>query len=184
MPTRPSTLVRPLAESRPPGLTWRPVERSRRAEDQPTLDLDPGDPDVRRQPRPSVLGVEVTVVRSRWCARPDPRLPDPRNWSVSLAQALVEALHALRPIAQLNRWVADDVLAGIYLQQRRRRAETGRATSPPVLRSVRLQHPHPEVAEVSAHVRLQGGSVALAFRLEASGERWLCTALEIGPRGG
>jgi len=102
---------------------------------------------------------------------------------VSLAQALVEALHALRPIAQLNRWVADDVLAGIYLQQRRRRAETGRATSPPVLRSVRLQHPHPEVAEVSAHVRLQGRSVAVAFRLEASGDRWLCTALEAGPRG-
>ena len=35
---------------------------------------------------------------------------------------MVEALLAQRPVAQLNRWLAEDVLADISLQQRRRRA--------------------------------------------------------------
>lgn len=184
MATALTTLVRPLIESRPPGLTWRALDTPVPSADQPTLDLTAGDLEDRTQPRPSSGGVQVSVVRSRWCARPSPRLPCARTWSVSLAQALVEALHALRPVAQLNRWLADDVLAEVFLQQRRRRAGAVRATSPPVLRSVRLQHPHPEVTEVSAHVNVEGRSLAMAFRLEASGERWLCTALELGPPAG
>ncbi len=184
MTSCPSTLVRPLVESRPPGVAWTPTEVPVRVVHQPTLDLGPVDPDVRQQPRVPDSAVEVTVVRSRWCARPNPALPDARTWSVSLAQALVEALHALRPIAQLNRWVAEDVLAAVFLhQRRRRRAGPGRAASPPVLRSVRLQHPRPDVTEVSAHVMVAGRSVAMAFRLEAAGDRWLCTALVLAPPG-
>jgi hypothetical protein len=36
------------------------------------------------------------------------------------------------------------------------------------------------VAEVSAHVVIGKRSAAMAFRLEALGDRWLCTALELG----
>lgn len=162
--------VRPLAESRPPGLTWSPTLAEPPAAAQPPLDFGAA---------PTVS--PAIVNRSRWCARPDPRLPDARTWSSSLAMALVEALHAQRPIAQLNRWVDEEVLSAIFLAARRGRGPVGRLTVLPVLRSVRLQHPHPEVAEVSAHVSVQGRSMALAFRLEALGDRWLCTALELGP---
>ncbi len=167
-------LVRPLADSRPPGWSWHPVVQPPPSADQPTLDLNGLD---RMSDQ-----VEATLVRSRWCARQDPRLPDARTWSTALAVALVEALHARRPVAQLNRWVDDDVLTAIFLHQRRRRTEPVRLTSAPTLRSVRVQHPHPEVAEVSAHVSVMGRSVAMAFRLEALTDRWLCAALELGPR--
>lgn len=168
--TTTNTLVRPLAESRPPGLTWPPTLAEPPVASQPPLDFA----------SPPTVNPAI-VNRSRWCARPDPRLPDARTWSSSLAMALVEALHAQRPIAQLNRWVDEEVLGAIFLAARRGRGPVGRLTVPPVLRSVRLQHPHPEVAEVCAHVAVQGRSMALAFRLEALGDRWLCTALELGP---
>ncbi|HEY5822195.1 MAG TPA: Rv3235 family protein [Propionibacteriaceae bacterium] len=179
-----TTLVRPLAESRPPCLTWAPAWAPTTFGDdaQPPLDLTAASAEDGHPPRPWSSDVEATVVRSRWCARPSPELPDARAWSTSLALALVETLHAQRPIAQLNRWVGDQVLSAIYVHQRRRRADPGRPTSPPRLRSVRIQHPHPEVAEVSAHVMVLGKSMALAFRLEGMGDRWLCTELELGPR--
>lgn len=208
----PTTLIRPLAESRPPAQTWSALPAPRPSNDQPTLDLESedlgddhdlgdglgsGDRGLggRLPPRPVANGVQVTVVRSRWCARPDRSLPDARSWGVSLAQALVETLHALRPAAQLNRWVAEDVLAALTLHQRRRRVARAtasrsgshpstRTAAPPVLRSIRLQHPCSDVAEVSAHVVVSGHSTAMAFRLEACGTRWLCTALELGPRPG
>lgn len=169
--TATATTVRPLAESRPPGATWPLIGLAPTLGNQPTLDFLPEPPSA-----------PATVNRSRWCARQDPRLPDARTWSTSLALALVEALHAMRPIAQLNRWVDEEVVSAIFLATRRRRSTPDRASTPPVLRSVRLQHPHPRVAEVSAHVSIQGQSLALAFRLEGLGDRWLCTALELGPR--
>ena len=102
-----------------------------------------------------------------------------------MALALVETLHALRPVQQLNRWLDDDVMDALALHVRRRRATApapgGRAPAPPI-RSVRIQHPDPEVAEVSVHLGTARRSAAIAFRLEASGQRWLCTALELGPR--
>jgi len=35
--------------------------------------------------------------------------------------------------------------------------------------------------EVAAHVQVDGRSSALAFRLQGWGDRWLCTALDLGP---
>lgn len=188
MTSAPSAVrVRPLAESRPPCRTWQPSILAASDTNQPPLDLSldeydqlSGHPTVVA--RPDHGGVQATLVRSRWCARQDPRLPDARGWSTSLALALVETLHGHRPIAQLNRWVDDDVLAAISLYRRRHRAGSGRLATPPGLRSVRVQHPAADVAEVSAHLTIGRRSVAVAFRLEAAGERWLCTAAEFGPR--
>jgi hypothetical protein len=50
------------------------------------------------------------------------------------------------------------------------------------LGSVRAQHPQPDVAEVAARVLVGGSTTAVALRLEALGDRWLCTALEVDPR--
>ena len=58
----------------------------------------------------------------------------------------------------------------------------GGSLAPTALRSIRIQHPDPEVAEVSAHLIIGKRSAAMAFRLEAWGDRWLCTALELGAR--
>jgi Family of unknown function (DUF6459) len=99
-----------------------------------------------------------------------------------LALAIVQALLGQRPIAQLNRWIADEVLAAISMQQRRNLREHGRLALPTAVRSVRVQHPDPAVAEVAAHVVIGKRSRAIAFRLEALGDRWLCTALELGAR--
>jgi hypothetical protein len=74
------------------------------------------------------------------------------------------------------------VLAAVSRQQRQRRATPARTVIPVGLYSVRVQHPHPQVAEVAARVAVGTSSTALALRLEALGNRWLGTALELDPR--
>jgi hypothetical protein len=171
--------IRPLVESRPPGRGWGPPETRLIAPDQPPLDLiAPAEVD----PLPNGGEVTSTLVRARWTVRPRRDLPDAREWGATLALAALQALLAQRPIAQLNRWLADDVLSMVSTHQRRRRTEPGQAVRPVLVRSVRVQHPGAEVAEVSAHVVVGVRDSALAFRLEALGERWLCTALEFDPR--
>jgi hypothetical protein len=166
-----------LIESRPPSLSWsRP---SPQQSNQPPLDFADHEPD-HLIALPNDRGVRVSVVKARWAARQRAGLPDAREWSTALALAVIQALLAQRPAAQLNRWVAEDVLASISMYQRRSLRVNGRSAIPAALRSVRIQHPDPEVAEVSAHVAVGKRSVAMAFRLEALGDRWLCTALELG----
>ena len=172
--------VRPLVESRPPGRGWRPPETGLVAPDQPPLDLtDPAAVDLAQ---PSGRGASATLVQARWTVRPRRDLPDARQWGATLAVAVLQALLAQRPIAQLNRWLADDVLSAVSVQQRRRRTEPGRAVRPVVLRSVRVQHPGVDVAEVSAHLLVGTGHAAVALRLESMGDRWLCTAFELDVR--
>lgn len=126
----------------------------------------------------------MSTVKARWAARPRPGLPDAQEWSTTLALAVIQALVGQRPVSQLNRWVVEEVLAAISISQRRSLSLHGRTAVPTVLRSLRVQHPDPEVAEVSAHVAIGKRSAAMAFRLEALGDRWLCTALELGTRPG
>ena len=176
----PTLRVRPLVESRPPAVSWEPPPIRTVPPDQPALDLSEPLAVIPTPPRES--GVRLTVTRAPWTARPRPDLPDAGEWSVSLVLAVVEALLAQRPIAQLNRWLADDVLAAVSRQQRRRRSAPVRTVVRVGLHSVRVQHPHPEVAEVAARVAVGSSSTAVALRLEALGIRWLGTALELDPR--
>ena len=174
--------VRPLIESRPPcvGPSRPPVLQL--VPDQPPLDLrERGSDEPVAAPADRRIG-GARLVKARWTAKPRPGLPDAVAWGSSLATAMVEVLLAQRPVAQLNRWLADDVLADISRQQRRRLARGRRPTVPVALRSLRVQHPQPEAAEVAALLTVGGRSMAMAFRLEALGDRWLCRALELGPR--
>ena len=181
VPHAPLVRVRPLAESRPPAVRWRTPETSLVSPDQPPLDLT--DPPEVGIARPSGRGATSTVVRARWTVRPRRGLPDACEWGAALALAVFQVLLAQRPIAQLNRWLVDDVLSAVSVQQRRRRTEPGRAAvRPVVVRSVRVQHPVADVAEVSAHLLVGTGHTAVALRLEARGDRWLCTALELDLR--
>lgn len=159
-------LVVPLVESRPEARRWggEPLLRPHPA--QPALDLrPPGDPLV---PAPA----------SEPAAQPG--LPDARSWSVALAVTLLEVVAARRPSAQLSRWLSEEALAALTGRLPHRRTPAGPAV-PPALRSVRLQQPRSGVAEVSVHGRLGPRPVVMALRLEVRHERWLCTALELGP---
>jgi len=176
--------VRPLIDSRPPDVTWRQAAPLPATSAQPRLDLV--EPSAPEPTVPAVSGTRVAVLKTRWLARPRPDLPDAAGWSALLAPAVVQVLLSQRPIAQLNRWLADDVLAEVSRLQRRRRGAGHRAIIPVVLRSVRVQHPAPEAAEVAAHLMIGTRSAAVALRLEATaagpaGGRWLCTVLDFGP---
>ena len=167
-------------ESRPPSLTW--ARPSPQQPNQPPLDLIDHEFDQADDSAANHRGVRVSTVRARWAARPRPGLPDAQEWSTTLALAVIQALVGRRPVAQLNRWVVEEVLGAISIRQRRSLSLHGRTAVPTALRSVHVQHPDPEVAEVSAHVAIGKQSAAMAFRLEAFGDRWLCTALELGTR--
>jgi Family of unknown function (DUF6459) len=180
--TAPSRMpsVQWLIESRPPSLTWsRP---KRRQPNQPPLDLVDHERDYLELAAPNHRGVRATTVKARWAARPRPDLPNAEEWSATLALAVIQVLVGQRPAAQLNRWIVEEVLAAISMYQRRTLRVEGRKAVPAALRSVHVQHPSPEVAEVSAHVLIGKQSAAMAFRLEALGDRWICTALQVGVR--
>ena len=144
--------VRPLIESRPPCVSPSRPPVLDLAPDQPPLDLrEDRSEDADPAPADRRIG-GARLVKARWTAKPRPGLPDAVAWGSSLATAMVEALLAQRPVAQLNRWLAEDVLADISLHQRRRLAQGRRPTVPVTLRSLRVQHPQPEAAEVAALV--------------------------------
>lgn len=167
-----------LIESRPPSLTWS--RSSPPQPNQPPLNLT--EPDYPEAAAPNDRGIRVSVVKARWAARQRTGLPDAREWSATLALAVIQTLLGQRPAAQLNRWVVEEVLAAISICQRRSLSLQGRTTVPAAVRSIHVQHPDPEVAEVSAHLAIGKRAAAMAFRLEALGDRWLCTALELGTR--
>jgi hypothetical protein len=161
--TRP--VVSPVVESRPDPRAWPAAVLTARP-GQPALDLRPLD--------------ELAVL----AGVPDPTevpagLPDAHAWGAALAVTLLEVLAGRRPAAQLSRWLEADVLTALTGRLPRRRP--GAAAPAPTLRSVRVQHPAPGVAEVTVHGRLDDRSVPLALRLEARQGRWLGTALELGP---
>jgi len=171
-----------LTESRPPSLTW--ARPSPPESNQPLLDLIDHEQDRADITRLNDRGVRVSTVRARWAARPRRGLPDAQQWSGALALAVIQTLLGQRSVAQLNRWMVEEVLAAISMSQRRNLKIPGRIALHTALRSVRVQHPGPDVAEVSAHVAIGKQSAAMAFRLEALGDRWLCTALELAPPRG
>ena len=186
MPTATAPSKRPsvswLIESRPPSLTWaRPSPPQR---NQPQLDLIDQELGYAEPTADNDRGVRMSTVRARWAVRPRGGLPDAQEWSAKLALAITQALTGQRPAAQLNRWMVEEVLAAISMSQRRNLKVPGRIALHTALHSVRVQHAGPEVAEVSAHVAIGKRSAAMAFRLEALGDRWLCTALEMGPTAG
>jgi hypothetical protein len=173
--------ARPLVDSRPPTVRWdRPPPPPRPAAQQPPLDLTEPAPDMALGP--AATPARRHVVSSRWAVRPRPDLPEATEWSAALAMSVMQALLLQRAVTPLSRWLAEDVLVAIGMHQRRRRSAPPRSAVPITVHSIRVQHPAPDVAEVAAHLIVGRRLTAMAFRLEAMGSRWLCTALELGPR--
>lgn len=184
--------VRPVEDGRPPSHGWswtlHPDGGATGAppaavaeSTQPALLFAVDDPVARRGPHSA--GHRVHVVNHGWTHRPPVALPDPRSWSASLALALAEVLQGRRPVGQLSRWVDEPLLAVVAERQQRspraRPADGGPAR--PAVRSVHLHLVGPAAVEVAAHLQQGTRSHALAFRLAVRADRWLCTALDLGP---
>jgi hypothetical protein len=98
--------------------------------------------------------------------------------------AVVEVVGGDRGPQQLLRWTTTEVYADLVRRCEALAATTGgdqrlrrlRAQ----VRSVHLFCPTPGAAELSVHVRHGHRSRAIAARLEHSGGRWTCVALEFG----
>lgn len=195
----PTVGVRPIPRSAPPALSWSmraPVPAHERHPELPWLvETEPAratfgseDPEGIRAEEidaDDTAGEDETAgARCRAVAE----LPDATAWSTWLAQLIVEVVHGRRPASQLARWSEEAVLATVVLRARQLRAPaSGRPrrrierTGGASLGSVRVQQPCAEAVEASAVIRGPRCS-ALAFRLEARGERWLCTAVDFGPQ--
>jgi hypothetical protein len=101
-----------------------------------------------------------------------------RQLAATLMAALVEVLSGQRSAEQLEQWVEPELLS---LVEHLRRARGGQGLK---LRSVRVQAPHGEAVEVSAHLMQGTASRAAALRLSLRRGRWIATHLAIALRPG
>lgn len=99
-------------------------------------------------------------------------------------QAVVEIVEGDRSPTQLLAWTAprvyEDLVRRIRLRARRQRRLPPQPRPRTRVVSIRVCQPRAGVAEVAARVEHGARSHALAVRLEANGQRWICTALEWG----
>lgn len=106
----------------------------------------------------------------------EPLDPVLRQVATAITTGIVEALAGRRPLAQLERWASGDLISLVGHLSRARVARDLR------LRSIRVQSPEFDVAEVAAHLRQGPASRAAAFRLQRRDGHWTCTHLEIALR--
>ena len=110
--------------------------------------------------------------------------PAARDWAGRFVQAVVEVIAGDRPLQQLIRWTDERVYSDLSRRVRILGLTTSAAsrhvTERSQVRSVHIYQPHPDAAEVAAHVRHGARSRAVAARLEAERGRWTCTALRLG----
>jgi Family of unknown function (DUF6459) len=107
-------------------------------------------------------------------------LPDPEQWVLPLAQALLEALAGRRSPAQLVEWTTTGAYATLLALAGRDRWAGPRRGAPPVVRSVRVAEPTDGVAEAAVVAQLDDRYLAIALRLQGLDGRWQCTAIQVG----
>lgn len=115
--------------------------------------------------------------------QPHPTLPPAGRWAGQLARAIGEVAAGQRPVAQLTTHVAADQLRPIALlgnvarhPSSRTHRDAGRLKG---VSGVRVCAVAPGVVEASAVLVGEQRAHALAMRLEAKGERWVATAVEL-----
>src|SRR5690606_6452142 len=105
--------------------------------------------------------------------------PDPRRWVAKRSQPALECLYGQRPVQQLTRWTDEAVYAALARRVGRRQA---RSAIRPRIRAVRVCQVSATVIEATSISQLGAQTQALAVRLEADGQRWVCTAFELVER--
>lgn len=108
------------------------------------------------------------------------RIPEVKDWSGRLVQAIVEVFVGARTAAQLSPFTTLDVLHQLERWSGRLTGRDGRPPQQPRVVSVRVCEPCDRIAEVCAVVDTGPRRRAFALRLEANNSRWTCTALELG----
>jgi hypothetical protein len=108
----------------------------------------------------------------------DSELPDARAWAHRLSQAVGEVLAGARSPGQLSRYATWEVLQ--HVERAAARLGRWRVPGRPMVCSVHVCRPLAGVAEVCAVVDTGNRRRALALRLEARGDTWQCTALQVG----
>jgi hypothetical protein len=130
------------------------------------------------------LAVDFDAEHSSGYFGPQPsrsaQLPEAREWSAHMAQALVEVMTAARPAPQVVRWTSPEVYAALVRRaaaSSRRQAGGGRRA---VVRTVRVCEPADGVVEACAVVVDSGRVRALAMRMVGIDHRWVVTELQVG----
>jgi hypothetical protein len=97
-----------------------------------------------------------------------------------MAQAVAEVLAGVRSPQQLTPIATFPVLKYLERNAGRMASRAGRTPVRPRVSSIRVCEPAAGIAEIAAVVDTSPRRRALALRLEASGERWLCTVVRAG----
>jgi hypothetical protein len=137
-------------------------------------------------PPPTRVSVPLRLVPPAGGVAPTARLtsrdllPDPRPWTVRLAQVVAEVLAGARPAGQLAGVATLEVLQLLERGSGRLGARRGGPPQRPIVSSVHVSEPCDGVAEACAVVDTGLRKRALAFRLEGANGHWRCTALHVG----
>lgn len=112
-------------------------------------------------------------------------LPPAGLWTARLARAIVEVAQGERPAAQLAPHVSRDQLTRLSLRgnavaRHPSSRQTRGATRMRQVRGVRVCPVAPGIVETSAVLIGGQRAQAVALRLEAVGQQWLATAVELG----
>lgn len=111
-------------------------------------------------------------------------VPHPISWAGHMARMVFEVSCGERPSAQLNRWVSRDQLSLLalrgqsYSRHPATRAQKGLSRLRKV-RGVRAMQVAPGIIEASAVLVGATRSHAIAMRMEAVGNQWMLTAVEM-----
>jgi hypothetical protein len=111
-------------------------------------------------------------------------VPHPISWAGHMARMVFEVGCGERPSAQLNRWVSRDQLSLLAMRGRSysrhpsTRAQKGLSRLRKV-RGVRAMQVAPGIIEASAVLVGTARSHAIAMRMEAVGNQWMLTAIEM-----
>jgi hypothetical protein len=106
---------------------------------------------------------------------PRSQLPAPGPRAAVLVRAILEVLSGRRSLAQLVRWVSEDVYDELEVNV----APAASRTWADVTRRLVVTEPADGVAEVAAVVQRGPRASALALRLEGLDGRWVVTALQM-----
>ena len=126
---------------------------------------------------PSALREAVPAhVAGRDAGRPG----DPTALACAIAQAVVEALRGVRPLAQLTRWLAPEIYAVVTRRCEVTLAAGPYPTRPARVRRARVHRVDDRTAEATVVVEDLDRVRAAALRLEHVRGAWRVTALVLG----
>lgn len=144
----------------------------------PNPPFDTADQPWRAEPQSVGQGVLPLDFRA---SRPIPRLESaealpavPDMWGQMVARALADAVSGTRTPAQLRPWLTRNVQRRLGVAARL--AGGARYT----VDAVHVGIPARDRLEATATLHGRDHAHAMAFRLEARGRGWVCTAVEIG----